>query len=73
MLRSSRKDTRRKDTQSEAPGLSLLADLDLRQLFSTLPVTPVPRAEGRSDGGEIALRAVRRVASLNSETRAAVP
>ncbi len=65
--------SRPKNRQSEAPGRSLLADLDLRQLFSTLPVTPVPRVEGRSDCGELALQAVRRVASLNSETRAAVP
>jgi hypothetical protein len=54
-------------------GLTVLADLDLRQLFSVLPVSPVSRLEGRSDCGEIALQAVRRVAIVNSETRAAVP
>jgi hypothetical protein len=63
----------RKDKQSEAPGLSLLADLDLRQLFSVLQVGPVSELEGRADCGEIALQAVRRVAIVNSETRAAVP
>jgi hypothetical protein len=65
--------SRRKDGQSQAPGLSLPADLDLRQLFSTLLVTPVPGVEGQSDCGEIALQAVRRVVSPNSETRATVP
>jgi hypothetical protein len=57
----------------EAPGLSLLVDPDLRQLFGTLPSTAVRGVEGRSDCEELALQAVRRVASLNSETRAAVP
>jgi hypothetical protein len=56
-----------------AQGLTVLADLDLRQLFSALPVSPVSRLEERSDCGEIAVQAVRRVAILNSETRAAVP
>jgi hypothetical protein len=54
-------------------GPTALADLDLRQLFSVLPVTPASPLERRSDCGEIALQAVRRVAILNSETRAAVP
>jgi hypothetical protein len=65
--------SRRMDKESDALALSLLADFDLRQLFSTLLVTPVAEAEGRSDCGEIALQAVRRAVSLNSETRAAVP
>ena len=61
------------DKEREALALSLLADFDLRQLFSTVLGTPVTGAEGRSDCGEIALQAVRRVVSLNSESRAAVP
>ena len=71
--------TRRVNTASDAnrasgaAGTSVLADIDLRQLFSVLPVTPVARLEGRSDCGEIALQAVRLVVGLNSETRAAVP
>jgi hypothetical protein len=65
--------SRRMDQESEAVALSLLADFDLRHLFSTVLVTPFAGAEGRSDCGEIALQAVRRVVSLNSETRAAFP
>ena len=65
--------SRRMDKMSESLAPSLSANFDLRQLFSTLLVTPVAGAEGRSDCGEIALQAVRRVVSLNSETRAAVP
>jgi hypothetical protein len=65
--------SRRMKKEYAALGSSLFADLDLRQLFSVLPVSPVARLEARSDCGEIALQAVRRVAILNSETRAAVP
>jgi hypothetical protein len=65
--------SRRMKKEHAALGASALADLDLRQLFSVLPVTPVSRLEGRSDCGEIAMQAVRRVACLNSETRAGVP
>jgi hypothetical protein len=65
--------SRRMDEESHAPGSSLLAHPDLRQLFSTLPVTPVSQGEGRSDCEELALQALRHVASLNSESRAAVP
>lgn len=61
------------DWQVEAPGPLLLEDLNLRELFSTLVVTPASRVDGQSECGEIALQAVRCVASLNSETRAAVP
>jgi hypothetical protein len=65
--------SRRMEKEQETPGLSVLADQDLRQLFSILPLTSVPRVEVWSDCGEIALQAVRRVAGLNSETRAVVP
>ena len=68
------------DAPLEADGLAgrspwtlLLEDLNLRELFSTLVVTPASRVDGQSECGEIALQAVRCVASLNSETRAAVP
>jgi hypothetical protein len=64
--------SRRKGEQSEAQGLSLPADHELRQLFSTLLVT---RCHGWRAGPIVgtSLEAVRRVASMNSETRAAVP
>jgi hypothetical protein len=65
--------SRRMKQEHAALGPTALADLDLRQLFSVLPVTPVSPLERRSDCGETALQAVRRVAILNSETRAAVP
>jgi hypothetical protein len=65
--------SRRMNQESEVPGLAPLADLDLRQLFSTLVVISVPQVESRSDCAELAMQAVRRVASLNSETRAAIP
>jgi hypothetical protein len=65
--------SRRKGEQIEAQGLSLPADHELRQLSSTLLVTPLPRVEGGSDCRDLAWEAVRRVASMNSETRAAVP
>jgi hypothetical protein len=61
------------DRESGALALSLPAGFDLRQRFSTLLVTPIAGAEGRSDCRELALQAVRRVVGLNSETRAAVP
>jgi hypothetical protein len=65
--------SRRMNQESEVPGLAPLPDLDLRQLFSTLVVTSVPQVESRSDCAELAMQAVRRVASLNSETSAAIP
>lgn len=65
--------SRRVQKESEIPGLRSLADLELEQLFNALRVTPVPRVQRRSSGGDIALQAVRHVVSLNSETRAAIP
>jgi hypothetical protein len=65
--------SRRRQEERAPLGLAVLADVDLRQLFSVLPVSPASRLEGRSDSGEIALQAVRRVAIVNSEMRAAVP
>ena len=65
--------SRRSTKESGVLGPSALTDFDVRQLFNVLPVSAAARLEGRSDCGEIALQAVRRVVGRNSEAKAVVP